>query len=70
MQFWTGSVLPQPQHMTSMKNTFVISSLVLAFGYPTAVAANMIGVVSSSLPSLPAFIGFYAAAGILLKADH
>ena len=54
--------------MTSMKNTFVISSLVLAFGYPTAVAANMIGFVSSSVPSLPAFLGFYAAAGILAFA--
>jgi uncharacterized membrane protein len=54
-----------------MKNSFVITNLVLVGGYSGALAAEVVGLAPSSLSVMPVFplvVGWFATAGILAMA--
>jgi hypothetical protein len=53
-----------------MKNVFVPTSLFLVIGYSFAIVARCLGLVSGPVLSLPLFIGFFTAAGLLAIVCH
>ena len=51
-----------------MKNPFVPATLIVTVGYPSALAAEIAGVLPSGVLSFPAFIGFFTASSVLAIA--
>ena len=51
-----------------MENPFVPATLIVTVGYPSALAAEIAGVLPSSVLSFPAFIGFFTAFAVLAIA--
>ena len=51
-----------------MKNPFVLATVIVTVGYPSALAAEIAGVLPSSVLSFPTFIGCFTASSVLAIA--
>jgi len=60
--------LPKPHVTSPMKNPFPLASAILSTTYPAAIAAELLGVLPSSVINFPTFIGFFTVSGVLAVA--